>query len=116
MKLVKTFNWIRLRGQIGPKNEICKIDTPVSDRERAFFIPETDEEKTFLSIDMALGLTNLPYGPSSHNPDDPWGWRFYANRTEDDMKIFADSIKQTMENVYNDGLAQIKDKKPTTLN
>lgn len=37
MKLVKTTNWIRLRGQVGPKNEICKIDTPVTDKERVFF-------------------------------------------------------------------------------
>ena len=116
MKLVKTTNWIRLRGQLGPKNEICKIDTPVTDKERVFFVPETEDEKTFFSVDMALGLTNIPHGPTSHNPDDPWGWRFYASRTEEDMKVFADSIKQTMEDVYNQGLAQMKDKKPTILN
>lgn len=116
MKLIKTSAWIRLKGQDGPKNEICKIDTPVSDKERAFFVPETDEEKTFLSIDMALNFTGIPYGPTSHNPDDPWGWRFLGSRTEEDMRVFAESVKETMANVYNEGLAQIKDKKPSILN
>lgn len=116
MKLVKSSNWIRLRGQLGPKNETCKIDTPVTDKERLFFVPETEDEKTFLTIDTVLGLTNVPLGPTSHNPDDPWGWRFYANRTEDDMKIFAESIKEIMNSIYNQGLAQTKDKKPSILN
>lgn len=116
MKLIKSSNWIRLRGQEGPNKEICKIDTLVENKERVFFIPETEDEKTFFTIDMALGLSNAPFGPSSHNPDEPWGWRFYANRTEEDMKKFAESIKEMMDSVYNQGLAQLKDKKPTILN
>lgn len=116
MKLVKSSTWIRLRGQEGPNKEVCKIDTPVSDKERVFFVPETEDEKTFFAIDMALNLSGVPYGPSSHNPDDPWGWRFYSSRTEEDMEQFALSIKETMDDVYNWGLAQMKDKKPTILN
>jgi hypothetical protein len=116
MKFVKTTNWVRLRGQEGPNNEICKLDTPVTDKERVFFIPETEDEMTFFSIDMALSLTGIPYGPSSHNPDDPWGWRLYASRTEDDMKAFAEGVKKMLDNVYNQGLAFLKDKKPTVLN
>lgn len=112
MKLVKTTNWIRLRGQVGPKNEICKIDTPVTDKERVFFCAGNRRRKKLLSIDMALQLTGIPYGPSSHNPDDPCGWRFYANRTEADMMEFATTIKQMMENVYNEGLAHQRNKKP----
>jgi hypothetical protein len=116
MKLIKSSKWIRLKGQMGPNNETCKIDTPVTDKERVFFIPETEDEKTFFTIDMALGLNAIPFGPTSHNPNEPWGWRFYANRNEDDMTKFAESIKDTMENVYIHGLAQIKNRKPEILN
>lgn len=109
MKYVKTSNWVRLRGQVGPNNEICKIDSLVTEKERVFFVPETDDEKTFFSVDMALGITGIPYGPTTHNPDE-WGWRFFADKSEDDMKVFADGVKQAVENVYNQGLAQQKDK------
>lgn len=115
MKYIKTAEWIRLRGQIGPKKEICKIDTPVTGKERVFFIPETEDEKTFFTIDMALNLTGIPYGPTSHNPDEPWGWRFYADKTEEDMKRFADSVNTTMSTVYDQGLAR-STKKPPILN
>ncbi len=110
MKLVKSSKWIRLCGQVGPNKEICKIDTPVFDKERVFYVPETEEEKAFLSIDMALKLTNIPYGPSSHNPDEPWGWRFYSGRTEADMKKFADGIIETMGTVYNHGVSALSGK------
>jgi len=116
MKLIRSSNWIRLKGQEGPNKEICKIDSRVENKERVFFIPETEDEKTFFAIDMALNLSGALYGPSSHNADDPWGWRFYANRTEADMESFAKSIKETMDNVYNWGLAQLRNKKPTVLN
>ncbi len=46
MKLLKTSNWIRLRGQF-EADTICKIDSPVSDKERVFFVPETDDEKIY---------------------------------------------------------------------
>lgn len=115
MKLIRSKNWIRLRGQVGPNKEIAKIDTPVSDKERVFFIPETEEEKTYFSIDMALNLTNIPQGPSSHNPDEPWGWRLYPSRTEEDMKRFAESIHEVMNTVYNQGIASLTGKK-TLLN
>lgn len=117
MKYLKTKTWIRLKGQVGPGKEICKIDTPVSDRDRVFFIPETEDEKTFFSIDIALGVSAVPFGPSSHNPDEPWGWRFYEDRTEADMQKFADSIKNTMENVYEHGATILKNgNKPQVLN
>lgn len=116
MKLAKSSMWIRLEGQRGPNNEVCKVDTKVSGKARVFFIPETEDEKTFLTIDLALGLTKAPIGPSSHNPEEPWGWRFYASRTEKDMLDFVENIKQTMEDIYTQGLAQIKDKKPSILN
>lgn len=72
MKLIKTSNWVRLRGQIGSNNEVCKLDSLVTDKERVFFVPETDDEKTFFSMDMALNITNIPQGPTAHNPDGPW--------------------------------------------
>ncbi len=118
MKFIKTDKWIRLRGQIGPNNERCKIDTLVVDKERIFFIPETEEEIDFFNIDTALSFTGIPYGPSSHNPDEPWGYRFYPDRTEMDMEKFANSINASMKNMYENGVASIteEDGKKTILN
>ena len=106
MKLVKTSNWIRLRGQLAANNEICKIDTAVFDKERVFFVPETDDERTFFSIDSALAITSIPCGPTTHNPDESWGWRFFADKTEDDMKNFTYSIKQYIERMLDNALEQ----------
>ena len=50
MKYIKSSDWVRLRGQIGANNEICKIDTLVSDKERVFFVPETADELAFFDI------------------------------------------------------------------
>lgn len=112
MKYVKTSNWIRLRGQEGPNKEICKIDTAVTEKERVFFVPETEEEKAFFNMDTLLGFTKVPYGPTSHNPDEPWGWRFFANRTEEDMQKFAEGVNATMKNIYEYGLLESTGKKP----
>lgn len=111
MKIVKSKNWIRLRGQVISANEVCKIDTLISDKERVFFVPETDEEKDFLYLDTMFLITLLPYGPVSHNPDDEWGWRFYPEKNEEDVKIFVDGIKKIMASVYNTGVENIYGKK-----
>lgn len=116
MKLVKSSKWVRLRGQIGPNNEVCKLDTPVSDKERAFFVPESEREKTFFQLDSMLNLTGIPQGPTSHNPDDPWGWRFYASRTEEDMANFVKGLEKTMGDIYDKGVAGAKTGKTTLLN
>lgn len=96
MKFLKTSEWIRIRGQMGPNNEICKIDTAVSDKERVFYIPETDDEKSFFNLDMLIGFTGIPYGPTSHSPDE-WGWRLFAHRTEQDMVEFSERINELMK-------------------
>lgn len=119
MKFIKTDKWIRLRGQIGPNSERCKIDTPVTDKDRVFFVPETEEELEFFAIDTTLGFTGIPHGPCSHNPDqENWGWRFYPDRTEEDMKKFADSITASMKSMYENGVASTteEDGKKTILN
>ena len=106
MKLVKSSTWYRLRGQLGPNNEVAKIDTLVTERSRVFFVPETEEEKTFFGIDMALNLTQVPHGPCSDDANGEWGWRWYDSKTEEDCQKFAESIKNTMANVYENGLGK----------
>lgn len=117
MKFVKTDKWVRLRGQVGPNNERCKLDTAVENKDRVFFVPETEAEKEFFDIDTTLGITNIPHGPTSHSPDE-WGWRFYPDRTEDDMKKFADSIASYMKTIYEQGVASTTEdpSKKTILN
>ena len=117
MKFVKTSKWIRLRGQMGPNREICKIDTPVENKSRIFFVPETEDELSFFSVDLALNITNIPLGPASLDAEiGDWGWRFYDGRTPEDMKIFADSIVITMNNIYEHGISMFKGGKKPTLN
>jgi hypothetical protein len=91
---------VRLRGQIAlDTKEACKIDTLVSGKERIFFIPETNDEKDFFSMDELLGLTGLPVGPASHNPDLDWGWRMEPDTTEQHMQEFIEYINETLERV-----------------
>jgi len=105
MKLVKSSEWWRRAGQVSGKNgEKAKIDTLVSNKERIFFIPENEDEKNFFDLDKILNLTGVPISPISKDPDGEWGWRFFANRTEQDLAQFADGIKQMMKGVYEKGI------------
>lgn len=119
MKFVKTEKWWRLRGQMGPNNERCKIDTLVEGKERVFFVPETEDEKNFFDMDLMLGYSGIPYGPSGTDPSyETWGWRFYPDRTEEDMKKFAESVASSMKHMVEDGVAAAtgKDTKKNVLN
>lgn len=118
MKLVKSDTWWRLRGQLGPNNEMCKIDTLVTGNPRVFFLPETEEEKTFFNLDIMMYLTLSAYGPSTSNPDDPWGWRFFPElATEEVMKKFEQKISDYMIEAYKNMHAAKQDgAKPPILN
>lgn len=99
MKLIKSKNWIRLRGQVPlDANAPCKIDTPIFNEERVFFVPETEMELGFFKADQMIGITGMAIGPTTHDPDQEWGWRFSNDVDEEKMRVLETSIEDYMQN------------------
>lgn len=42
------------------------------------------------------------------------GWRFFADKTEHDMELFANSIKEAIDNIYNTALEDVLNSMPKT--
>lgn len=100
MKLITTNKWWRLKGQTTLiTQEICKVDTLITDQERVFFIPETNDEKEFFSIDQLLNITGLAISPISEDMKGVWGWRLTAETNKADMETFCKGVKRSMDNM-----------------
>ena len=98
MKIVKSSDWIRLRGQIALNaKDPCKIDTPIFGEERFFIIPETEIEKQFFQQDSTMYITGYLFGPVTHDPDREWGWRFEKEITAEQVMDFSNSIITYMD-------------------
>ena len=100
MKIVKSSEWVRLRGQLAEEKKICIIDTQVIDKPRTFIVPETVIEKEFFDLDMMVVITGCPFGPVSHNPDGDWGWRCMNEIVTDQfLKNFSEKVNKYMAGV-----------------